>query len=112
VSGLKRDGWERFSIRANTKPDRLSDRIGPGDLLYPTGRGKVATFLLCAVGGLILSVILVLLPLAVFVMYTPVESLGQWPWIATAIVWMGLWLGLFVAATREDEEIKRWLADP
>ena len=108
---MKRDGWERFSIRANTRPDRLPDRIGPGDLLFPSGHGKVATFFLCAVGGFILSVIFVLLPLAVFVMYTPVESLGHWPWVAMFVAWMGLWFGLFVAAIREDEEIERWVAD-
>jgi hypothetical protein len=108
---VKRDGWERASIRANTRPDRLPDRIGPGDLLYPSGHGKVTMFLLCGVGGFILSVILVLGPLALFVMFTPVESLGHWPWVAMSAAWIGLWLGLFVASVREDDEIKRWVAD-
>ena len=107
---MKRDGWERLSIRANTRPDRLPQRIFPNDLLYPE-TNRFVMFLLCGVGAFCLSLIFVLGPLALVVMYTPVESGKGWLWIAEGVGFLVFWAALFVAAVREDDELRRWLAD-
>ena len=67
-------------------------------------------FFLCGIGGLGLSLILVLGPLVVAAAYTPVEIARGWLWVATSVAWVAFWLGLFTAALREDEQLKSWVA--
>ena len=94
-----------------TRPNRLPDPLGPSDLLLRTVPATVWTLILCGIGALCLSLTLVLGPIAIVVAYTPVTVPSGWVLFAGAVGWAGLWLALFVAATREDAEIQRWLAD-
>ena len=66
--------------------------------------------LLCGVGGLGLAVMLVLGPLVVVAAYTPLEIPRGWLWVAAGIASVAFWLGLCVAAIREDAELRRWVA--
>jgi hypothetical protein len=108
---MKRDGWERLSIRANTRPDRLPARTTPDDLLLPSGPGSVRMFVSCAAAAFGIAVFFVLAPLALFVAFTPIESLGRWPWIAAGTAFAAAWCWLYGAARRERTEVRRWAED-
>jgi hypothetical protein len=108
---MKRDGWERFSIRANTRPDRLPARTTPDDFLLPSGHATVGMFIQCGVAAFGIALLLVLAPIALFVAYTPIESLGGWPYLVAVLAWAAIWAGLFVGAVRESRGIEEWLAD-
>jgi hypothetical protein len=107
----KRDGWERLSIRANTRPDRLPVRTTPSDFVLPAGPGSIRMFASCALAGLGIALFFVLAPLVLFVAYTPVESLGQWPWYAAGVAFVCAWTLLFRAALREQDAVRRWAED-
>ena len=68
-------------------------------------------FLLCGLAGLALSLMLALGPLVVVAAYTPIEIAREWLWVAMSTAWVAFWVGLFAAAIREDDELKRWVAD-
>jgi len=108
---MKRDGWERLSIQANTRPIRFPPRTTSADFLLPSGPGTVSMVFQCGVAGFAIALFFVLLPLTLFVAYTPVDSLGTWwPW-ATGIAWIASWAGLVLGAVRENRAIEEWLAD-
>jgi hypothetical protein len=108
---MKRDGWERFSIRANTRPDRLPVRTTPGDFLLPSGPETVGMFLQCGVAAFAIALFFVLVPLVLVVAYSPLESLGSWwPWV-TGVAWIASWIGLVVGAVRENRATQEWLDD-
>lgn len=108
---MKRDGWERFSIQANTRPDHLPARTTPDDFLLPFGPGTVRMFLQCGLAALGIAVFFVLGPLVLLVAFTPVESLGGWwPWV-TGVAWIASWTALFVGTVRENGAIREWLDD-
>src|SRR5207237_5089949 len=108
---MKRDFWERASVRANTRPDRLPVRTTTDDFLLQPGPGSVRMFLECGLASCGIAVFFVLLPLVIFVAITPVESLGSWPWLAAGVAFAGSWAGLFGAAVREAENDRRWAED-
>jgi hypothetical protein len=106
---MKRDGWERYSIQANTRPIRLPARTTSGDFLLPSGPGTVGMFLQCGIAAFALALFFVLLPLVLVVAYTPLESLGSWwPW-PTGAAWIAAWTGLVVGAARENKSNQEWL---
>jgi len=106
---MKPDGWERFSINANTRPDRLPDRTAPGDFLLVSGPGTLGTFLQCGVAAFAISLFFVLGPLLLVVVITPLESLGGWwPWCG-GVAWIAGWIALFVGALRENKANQEWL---
>jgi hypothetical protein len=108
---MKRDGWERLSIQANTRPIRFPARTTPNDFLLPSGPGTVGMFLQSGVAAFAIALFFVLLPMTLVVAYTPLESLGTWwPW-ATGVAWLAAWAGLVVGAVRENRAIEAWLDD-
>jgi hypothetical protein len=108
---MKRDGWERLSIRANTRPIRVPVRTTPADFLLPSGPGTVRMVLECGVAAFAIAVFFVLLPLVLVVAYTPLESLDSWwPWV-TGMAWIAAWVGLVMGALRENRAIEAWLED-
>jgi hypothetical protein len=108
---MKRDGWERLSIRANTRPIRVPVRTTPDDFLLPSGPGTAGMVLQCGVAAFAIALFFVLLPLTLAVAYTPLGSLGTWwPW-ATGVAWIAAWAGLVVGAIRENRAIAAWLDD-
>ena len=48
---MKRDFWERASVRANTRPDRLPVRTTTDDFLLQPGPGSVRMFLECGLAS-------------------------------------------------------------
>ena len=108
---VKRDGWERLSIRANTRPDRLPVRTTPDDFLLPSGPGSIRMFISCAAAAFGIAVFFILAPLMLFVAYTPVESLGKWPWYAAGVGFVAAWGLIFWAALREEDAVRRWVED-
>jgi|SRR6266536_3115353 len=108
---MKRDGWDRLSIQANTRPIRVPVRTTSADFLLPSGPGTVGMVLQCGVAALAIAVFFVLLPLVLVVAYTPLESLGSWWPRATGVAWIAAWVGLVVGAVRENRSIAAWLAD-
>jgi hypothetical protein len=106
---MKRDGWERYSITANSRPTRVPARTTPGDFLLPSGPGTISMFLQCGVAAFAIALFFVLIPLVLVVVYSPLESLGTWwPWV-TGIVWIASWIGLVVGAVRENKANQEWL---
>ena len=107
---MKHDAWDRFSIEANTRPDRLPARVGPSDFLLPSGPRTMSMFRQCGIAAFGIA-FFVLGPLVLFVAFTPVESLGRWPWPITGVAWIAGWAGLFVGAVRESRAVQEWLDD-
>ena len=108
---MKRDGWERYSIRANTRPIRVPVGTTAADFLLPSGPGTVGTVLQSGVAGFAIAIFFVLLPLTLAVAYSPLDSLGSWwPW-ATGVAWIAAWAGLVVGAVRENRAIAVWPED-
>ena len=108
---MKRDGWDRYSIQANTRPIRMPASTTPADFLTPSGPGTVSMFLQCGVAAFAIALFFVLTPLLLVVVYSPLESLGSWwPW-ATGVAWIASWAGLFVGAVREKKAIDESLSD-
>jgi hypothetical protein len=109
---MKRDGWERLSIRSNTRPDRLPVRTTPDDFILPRGPGSFRMFVSCAAAAVGIALFLVMGPLVLFVAFTPVESLGKWPWYAGGVAFVATWAGLYLAALRERVAVRRWAEEP
>ena len=105
---VKRDGWERASIKYNSRPDRLPPRTTPDDFLLDSGPGTLGTFLQCGAAAFAIAFYLGL-TLGLVVAITPVDNLGSWwAWI-TVVTWFASWAWLFVAAVRENKANERWL---
>jgi hypothetical protein len=68
-------------------------------------------FASCAAAPFGVAIFLVLAPLALFVAYTPVESLGHWPWVAAGVVFAAVWAFLYITALRERVAMQRWAED-
>ena len=43
--------------------------------------------------------------------YTPIETLGQWPWIAAGTAFVATWAAMFVAAVTEYRRLRRSAED-
>ena len=108
---MKRDGWERASILFWTRPNRLPVYTTPTDFLVPSGRLTFGMLWRCGVIAFCGSIFYVLLPLALLLMWIPVDGRGDWVWVAGAVAFPVGWLGLLWAAVREDVAIREWLED-
>ena len=104
---VKRDGWERASIKYNSRPDGLPPRTTPDDSCSIPVRARWGRSYSAEPRG---SRALYLgLTVGLVVAITPVDNLGPWwAWI-TVLTWFGSWAWLFAAAVRENKANERWL---
>jgi hypothetical protein len=107
---MKQDGWDRESIKRNTRPIKLPPNTAPDDFLV-SGPGSVRMFFECGLASVTIVLFFVLAPLLFLVVYTPIESLGQWPWIAAGIAFGATWASMFAAAVTEDRRLRRSAED-
>ena len=108
---MRKDGWERASIRFWTRPDRPPVFTTPSDFLSPSGSRTLGMFWRCGVIAFGGTLFYVLLPLVLILMWSALPSLGNWPWLVSGVAFAGGWLGTFWAAVREDAAVREWLED-
>src|ERR671930_2391311 len=107
---MKRDGWNRASITMNSRPIRLPPRTTPNDFLI-SGPANVRMFFECGLASVAIVLFFVLGPLLLLVVSTPIETMGQWPWLAAGIAFFASWASLFAAAVTEARRLRHWTDD-
>jgi hypothetical protein len=96
-----RKGWGRASIKLNTKPNRLPERIDQADLLIPTSADRLVLLGACLVCGACISVLWGYLPLFLITVLAGV-SFGGWLWSTLAAVALGSALVLSASAVARE----------
>jgi hypothetical protein len=100
-------GWDRLSIAANTRPDRVKRDVAQDDLLVPEAGSRLILFAGCLACGVMLSVLWGFFGLLFLTLALDIHGpLVAWGMLVIGVVST---LGLFAYASWERSHDREWL---